>query len=177
MSRLSLSISTLAMALSAMAIAVQSHAADAAREAEVAAKGAQVMPFSLAATTHIFTKTKQGGIQQVIAKTAGDTEQIRLIRQHLQEIAGQFSTGDFTAPTHIHGAAMPGLATLAMAKPGEIRIQYLDRANGGQVEYATKNATLAAALHQWFDAQLADHGADAQAGHASHGAASLATER
>jgi hypothetical protein len=26
-----------------------------------------------------------------------------------------------------------------------------------------------AALHQWFDAQLADHGKDAMAGHAQHG--------
>jgi hypothetical protein len=36
---------------------------------EVQRRGAQVMPFSLEQTTHIFTKTVKGGIQQVIAMT------------------------------------------------------------------------------------------------------------
>ncbi|WP_221179057.1 hypothetical protein [Pseudomonas brassicacearum] len=40
------------------------------RQAEVADHGKDVMPFSLAATTHIFTKTAEGGIQQVVAKKA-----------------------------------------------------------------------------------------------------------
>ena len=51
-------------------------AQDAQRQAEVAKRGADVMPFSLKATTHIFTKTADGGIQRVVAKRAADTEQI-----------------------------------------------------------------------------------------------------
>ena len=38
---------------------------DAQRQAEVAGRGKDVMPFSLAATTHVFTKTAEGGIQPV----------------------------------------------------------------------------------------------------------------
>ena len=62
-----------------------SHA-DAQRQAEVAGRGKDVMPFSLAATTHVFSKTAEGGIQQVVAKTPEDATQVQLVRQHLQEI-------------------------------------------------------------------------------------------
>ena len=47
-------------------------AADAQRQAEVAKLGADVMPFSLQATIHIFIKTAQGGTQRVVAKRATD---------------------------------------------------------------------------------------------------------
>jgi hypothetical protein len=138
---------------------------DPQRQTEVAARGAQVMPFNLSETTHIFTKTPSGGLQQVIAKDPLNAEQIRMIRMHLAEIATSFAHGDFAAPTNIHGAQMPGLATLKRAKSGAITIRYSDLVNGGQVEYSSHNPTLISALHDWFDAQLSDHGADAMEGH------------
>ena len=61
--------------------------------------------------------------------------------------------------------SMPGLAELRKAKSGEIRIAYQDIPSGGQVRYSSANKALIGALHEWFDAQLADHGADAVAGH------------
>lgn len=137
------------------------------RQAEVATRGARVMPFDLKATTHIFSKVADGGIQQVVAKNPGDESQVRLVREHLQQIAGQFRKGDFSGPEHIHGMAMPGLAELRKSSPGEIRITYKDIPAGGQVRYSTSDKVLVAALHQWFDAQLADHGADATEGHHS----------
>ena len=39
---------------------------------------------------------------------------------------------------------------------------------GAEIAYKTTSAKLVAALHQWFDAQLSDHGADAMAGHPHH---------
>src|SRR5450755_1035852 len=96
------------------------HAADAQRQAEVAKLGADVMPFSLKATTHIFTKTAEGGVQRVVAKSAIDTKQVRLVREHLHDIQTQFLRGDFSGPSHIHGNEMPGLADLKSAKPGQI---------------------------------------------------------
>lgn len=65
------------------------------RQADVVQRGKDVMPFSLAATTHIFAKTAQGGVQQVVVKNANDAEQVRLTRLHLKEIRGQFLKGDF----------------------------------------------------------------------------------
>jgi hypothetical protein len=139
-----------------------------ARQAEVAARGAQVMPFELAATSHLFTKNRNGGLQQVLVRNPKDKEQLRLVRSHLREIAGQFQAGDFSAPARIHGEAMPGLAQLKQAKPGEITVHYRELHNGAQIRYATSNPALVPVLHQWFDAQLSDHGADASEGHAHH---------
>jgi len=138
--------------------------ADASRQDVVAARGADVMPFSLKATTHVFTKTDRGGIQQVVAKDPKDVQQVRLTREHLQAIAAQFAKGDFSGPTHIHGAEMPGLQDLRHAKLGEIDIRYTAIDGGGQVSYSTGNPALVEALHKWFDAQLSDHGADALEG-------------
>ena len=126
------------------------------------------MPFNLAATTHIFTKTPQGGVQQVVVKTANDAEQVRLTRLHLKEIRDQFLRGDYSGPTRIHGQDMPGLAELKAAAPGQIAITYTDIKGGAELSYKTADAALVSALHRWFDAQLSDHGKDAMAGHIGH---------
>lgn len=139
------------------------------RQADLAQRGKDVMPFSLAATSHIFSKTAQGGVQQVVVKNANDAEQVRLTRLHLREIREQFLKGDFSGPTRIHGQDMPGLAELKTARPGQIEITYKDIKEGAELSYATANASLVSALHQWFDAQLTDHGKDAVAGRAGHG--------
>jgi hypothetical protein len=121
------------------------------------------MPFSLLATTHIFSKTADGGIQLVVTKQ-DDPKQVALIRQHLAMIAQQFAAGDFDGPEHIHGKDMPGLEVLRAAKPGELKITCRDLPNGGAIVYQTGVPRLVIALHQWFDAQLADHGHDAMSG-------------
>jgi hypothetical protein len=151
-----------------VSIPLVGHAGDAQRQANVTRLGADVMPFSLQGTTHVFTKTADGGTQQVVAKTAGDAQQVSLIRSHLHDIQSQFLNGDFSGPTHVHGADMPGLANLKAAKPGQIAIDYKDVAAGAELTYRTADPKLVAALHQWFDAQLSDHGADAMAGAMHH---------
>jgi len=143
--------------------------AEAQRQAEVSKLGKDVMPFSLAATTHLFAKSDTGGTQQVVAKDAGDAVQIQRIREHLHAIHAQFSRGDFSGPTHIHGQDMPGLAELKAAKPGQIAIAYKDIQGGAELNYTTSDANLVAALHTWFDAQLSDHGKDAMEGQMQHG--------
>lgn len=147
------------------AMPLLSHAADAKRQADVSRRGKDVMPFSLEATTHIFTKTAAGGTQRVVAKNVSDAEQTELTRGHLQDIERQFLKGDFSGPAHIHGPDMPGLSELRSAKPGRITITYRNVPGGAELEYRTADAGLVAALHNWFDAQLSDHGADAVEGH------------
>jgi hypothetical protein len=139
----------------ALALAVPSLSmAEASRQEVVAARGADVMPFSLKATTHVFTKTDQGGIQQVVAKDPKDAQQVRLTREHLQEIAGQFGKGDFSGPSHIHGNEMPGLNDLKHATSGEIDIKYIAIDGGGQVSESSLGGRLAqvvrcATLRSW----------------------------
>lgn len=143
-------------------------AADTERQAIVAERGKDVMPFSLKATTHIFTPTDSGGGQRVVAKNVNDARQVALVRQHLKEIKNQFEKGDFSGPTYIHGQEMPGLATLKSAQPVQIKISYRNVKGGADLTYKTSDTNLVAALHAWFDAQLSDHGPDAMNGHAHH---------
>lgn len=118
------------------------------------------MPFDLEATTHVFEKVADGGIQQVVSDD-NDPTQISLIREHLREEAGRFAAGDFHDPQMIHGDGMPGLHDLVTGHE-RLSIEYEDMPTGGQITYSSEDAALIAALHAWFDAQLSDHGAHAQ---------------
>ncbi len=150
----------IAAALVIFGCADQPRAADPDRRAEVAEVGATVMPFDLDATTHIFEKTSDGGLQQVISDEA-DPEQIRLIREHLQEISARFAKGDFHDPATIHGEAMPGLHELVMGYE-RLTIVYGEIEGGAEIRYTSADADLVGALHKWFDAQVSDHGEHAQ---------------
>ncbi|MCB9099972.1 MAG: aspartate carbamoyltransferase [Anaerolineales bacterium] len=144
-------------------VGCQSHTVQHAapeRLAEVADRGAEVMPFDLERTTHIFEKTESGGLQQVISDD-GDAAQIELIRSHLAEEVERFSQGDFHDPQMIHGENMAGLHQLMMGYQN-INLEYSDIENGAQILYTTDDAEMVTALHTWFDAQLSDHGPHAQ---------------
>ncbi|WP_246203527.1 aspartate carbamoyltransferase [Streptomyces tailanensis] len=134
------------------------------RQALVAERGKAVMPFDLERTTHRFTPTATGGTQDVVADRRGDTEQVDLIRAHLRKEAEAFSRGDFADPARIHGADMPGLAELRDGY-GRIEVRYEDRPDGATLTYTTEGSVLVDALHDWFEAQLGDHGAHAESGH------------
>jgi hypothetical protein len=136
-----------------------------ARLDEVAKRGSHVMPFDLEQTTHVFTKTETGGIQQVVVKDKANTSQIKLIREHLSKISQEFKQGDFSNPAKVHGDNMPGLSELRKAKPGELQIAYRELAGGAEITYQSNNPSLQNGLHQWFDAQLSDHARHAVAGH------------
>lgn len=130
------------------------------RQAQIHAAGAQIMPFDLDATTHTFTMTPTGGIQEVTAKDPGDSTQIALIQQHLQHEAMQFRAGDFSDPASLHGADMPGLKALE-AGAAQVRVEYATLPAGARLIFTTDDPQLITAVHQWFGAQLSDHGHDA----------------
>lgn len=143
--------------------ATGAFASQEARQEEVAEKGAEVMPFDLEETTHVFEKTRTGGVQKVVADDPNDAEQVGLIREHLEEEAAAFRRGDLSEPSEIHGEEMPGLQELE-AGSEEIDIRYSDLPDGAKVEYEISDPDLAAALHDWFDAQVSDHGDHAEDG-------------
>lgn len=153
------------VAASLLALSLPSIAEETARQKIVAEKGSKVMPFSLDATTHVFTKTPTGGIQEVVAKASKDADQVRLTREHLSAIAKKFAAGDFSAPEQIHGQDMPGLSALEHAKRSGIKVTYTSIDGGGKIAFTASDPSLVGALHEWFDAQLSDHGHDATAGH------------
>ena len=125
-------------------------------------------PFSSDLTQQSYTKTAHGGIQHVVVKSAGNSAEIKLIRIHLQQLASAFRKGDFSIPEKMHGAAMPGLAELKMANPDDIKFEYREIPNGGQIHYSTEYPQYVQALHEWFDAQIAAHGNAALPEHRQH---------
>jgi len=132
------------------------------RQEEVARKGAKVMPFDLEQTTHVFQKLDDGGLQKVVAKDPSNKKQIALIQSHLKEESEKFRIGDFSDPAKIHGEDMPGLAQLK-AGAAKIDVRYSALPDGAQIRYQAKDPKLVTAIHQWFSAQLSDHG-----DHATH---------
>jgi hypothetical protein len=143
--------------LIAFVVLVGSGDDDSSRQDEVAARGAQVMPFDLETTTHVFDKTGTGGVQTVRAHDDADDEQIPLIRAHLAEEAEAFASGDYDDPMAIHGDEMPGLAVLR-ADPDAVEVVYAEQPDGATITYTSTDPELVDAIHRWFDAQLADHG-------------------
>jgi hypothetical protein len=127
------------------------------RRAEVRARGALVMPFDLSKTTHVFESLPDGGLQTVSLKEAGDTQQVRLIREHLKSESERFARGDFDDPGAIHGHAMPGLAELRVGY-SRIAVEYRETGTGAWIRYRTTDPALIAALHRWLAAQRSDHG-------------------
>ena len=134
-----------------------------ARQERVADRGARVMTFDLEATTHVYEKTGNGGVQKVVADDPSDVENIAAIREHLREEAAAFSRGEFSDPASIHGEAMPGLAELE-AGAERVEVSYGELPDGARVVLESDDPELVGAMHEWFDAQLSDHGDDAESG-------------
>lgn len=149
---------TAGVLVAATAFAAQPRDADPARQADVARKGAMVMPFDLARTTHFFDDRATGGVETVTANDGADTRQIGLIRGHLSAEAERFARGDFSDPAQIHGEDMPGLAELSRAG-AKLRVTYRELPAGASLTYASRDKAVISAIHEWFAAQRADHGA------------------
>ena len=146
-------------AIALASAAPAAFAADAPRQTQVERNSEKVMPFSMQSSKHVFVPTPNGGVQTVLVHD-GNAKQVGLVRAHLRKEAAAFARGNFTDPASIHGTAMPGLKALR-AGASRIAVRYADVANGARITYATNDAALIVAIHDWFKAQVGDHGAHA----------------
>jgi hypothetical protein len=128
----------------------------------------QTLPYATDKTETTYTRTVHGGVQHVVVKSASDSRQIKAVQQHLQRLIEQYRKGDFSMPERMHGKDMPGLAQLKMAKPDDIRFDYKSLENGGQIHFSSEYPQFVGALHEWFDAQISEHGNPAQSPHQQH---------
>lgn len=133
------------------------------RQAVVAEHGARVMPFDLEATTHVFEPDGVGGIQTVVADDPDDVRQVHLVRDHMRAEATKFRRGDFDDPADIHGHDMPGLDVLER-NAARLDVTYRDIPAGSEIRYRGDGPTVVRALHDWFAAQVSDHGRHATSG-------------
>jgi hypothetical protein len=90
-----------------------------------------------------------------------DAEQVSLIREHLSEEAERFSRGDFHDPAMIHGDDMAGIHALVVGYE-KLVVAFAEVEGGAEIRYSSADPDLVVALHEWFDAQLSDHGDHAQ---------------
>ena len=81
-------------------------------------------------------------------------------RSHISKVSEGFKVGNYTDPTLIHGASMPGLATLRREFKN-ISVTYQEEKAGGTITFFSKIDRDIQAIHIWFAAELYDHGADA----------------
>jgi len=144
-------------------IAVAGDGDPPSRQEVVAEHGARVMPFDLEATTHVFAPDVDGGIQTVVADDPTDDRQVDLVRDHLRAEATSFRRGDFGDPAEVHGHDMPGLDVLDRSAP-RLDVTYHDIPAGGEIRYRSDDPTVVRALHDWFAAQVSDHGRHATSG-------------
>jgi len=150
-----------ALAVGLATCLVMPASAQTMRQEHVHQMSHDVMPFDMSKTVHIFKMTEQGGVESVVARKAGESDQIALIQQHLQHEAGLFQKGNYSDPAKLHGADMPGLKELE-AGASHIKVRYAALRNGAEITFTTTDIHLLTAIHRWFGAQLSDHGADAK---------------
>lgn len=124
--------------------------------AAVNERGDQEMGFSHLKTTHHFRLSADGGAIEVVANDAQDATSLAQIRQHLAQIASQFSSGDFTLPQRIHAQTPPGVLTLKHLK-AHIKYQYEDIENGGRVRITSNSQQARDAIHRFLRFQISDH--------------------
>lgn len=134
-------------------------AAAAAQHQHTAAdkRGAAVMGFDQALTTHHFLLFADGGAIDVSVKDPNDTKNLGAIRSHLPHIAKMFGDGNFEAPMLVHDSKeVPGRKAMAARKTA-IRYDYADTKNGGRVNITTTDPEALAAVHAFLKFQIEDH--------------------
>jgi hypothetical protein len=120
-------------------------------------RGAMVMGFDQARTTHHFLLFNDGGAIEVSVNDPADTKDRDAIRSHLPHIAMMFGEGNFDAPMLVHDSKhVPGTKAMTERK-GAIRYQYMETAKGGRVDIVTSDPAGLAAVHQFLTFQIAEH--------------------
>ena len=111
------------------------------------------------------------GLQLPRVGTEEKTDRLRCLEIHdtgigipqdkLQAIFELFQQGDYTDPSTLHGANMPGLKEL-QAGASHIKVTYAALPAGAEITFETTDLHLMTAIHRWFGAQLSEHGADSR---------------
>lgn len=141
------------------ALAACAPAADDSADAEFAAlqeRGAAVMGVDQYVSTHIFEDLPDGGRIILDRDDPADTAAIRVIRAHMEEVATEFRSGDFSMPMEVHTGEVPGANVLA-EKKGVITYEVLQRPRGGEVRIKTTDSVAVKAVHAFLEFQRMDH--------------------
>jgi hypothetical protein len=109
-----------------------------------------------AASTHSFRLFADGGAIELRANDAGDEATIAVIRTHLQQVAQQFVSADFSTPAFVHGYRPDGVAAMTRLR-ADIAYHYESLPAGGRIRITTKSPEALAAVHDFLRFQVTEH--------------------
>lgn len=114
--------------------------------------------FGMSHTTsvHSFRLFADGGAIELRAIDSADTATVTAIRTHLQQIAPQFTKGDFSTPQFVHGKAPQGVAQLSQLRE-VIAYRYEPLDAGGRIRITTSNPEALRAIHAFLRFQVTEH--------------------
>ena len=127
------------------------------KEAELKKRGAEAMGFDQDAAAHQFRLEPAGGVIEVETRNPGDERTRAQIRSHLEEIAAAFARGDFSKSIATHAEVPPGVERMQQLKDA-ISYRYEETPRGGRVKIASGNTDAIAAIHEFLQYQIREHG-------------------
>src|SRR6185369_13922650 len=89
-------------------------------------------------STHSFRLFANGGAIELRANSRTDRATVDAIRTHLQQVAAQFKSADFTTPAFVHGNKPDGVAEMERVR-GDISYRYESVEGGGRIRITTKS--------------------------------------
>jgi hypothetical protein len=158
----------LALALTPLALAAQDSVPDHAHMdhaahhqqrdttfASLQRRGAVYMGVDQTTTAHRFDALPDGGRIE-LQSLAGDSTEVAAIRQHFQNIAGQFARGDFATPFAVHEEKVPGTEAMT-ARRDRIAYELSELPRGAALRLKTRDREALEAIHAFMAYQRKEH--------------------
>jgi hypothetical protein len=123
---------------------------------EMNMRGDKHMGFDHLKTTHHFLLANDGGVIQVEANDAKDTESRDQIRGHLRHITMMFTDGNFEIPLLVHDKTPPGSEVMRKLK-AEISYKYDVTDRGALIQISSANPEAVQAIHEFLKFQIKEH--------------------
>ena len=123
---------------------------------EMNMRGDKHMGFDHLKTTHHFLLKSDGGVIQVEANDAKDTESRDQIRSHLRHITMMFSDGNFEIPMLVHDKTPPGSEVMKKLKEA-ISYEYDVTERGALIHISSANSEAVEAIHEFLKFQIKEH--------------------
>ncbi|HJU73816.1 MAG TPA: hypothetical protein VJ717_08725 [Gemmatimonadaceae bacterium] len=118
-------------------------------------RGKRVMGVDQYTSAHIFESLSDGG-RIALTRDVDDTLGVRVIREHLRDVARRFGVGDFSLSEAVHANQdIPGVTVLRATRA--IRYEYRDLPRGGEVRLTSRDRGAIRAIHEFLQFQRSDH--------------------
>lgn len=127
--------------------------------AAVQDRGAEAMGVNQYTSSHVFEPLADGGRIE-LQRDADDSAGTVQIRRHMNQIAAQFTAGDFHLPGYVHAQSVPGTAVMT-ARRSSISYTVESLPRGAAVRVSSDDPAAVQAIHEFLAFQRHDHHAPA----------------